>query len=116
MTSGVTYSFKANIQRPRQLLPGGYISYTLPDGSMQQILWVDPGPPTYNNLGPTGAVRSLREAVHAEMGAKLDAMKHERRRDPSTLPAGLAARMAEHRARLGRGAERASLLTANYEL
>jgi hypothetical protein len=116
VTSGVTYSFKANIQRPRQLLPGGYISYTLPDGSMQQILWVDPGPPTYNNLGPTGAVRSLREAVHAEMGAKLDAMKHERRRDPSTLPAGLAARMAEHRARLGRGAERASLLTANYEL
>ena len=116
VTSGVTYIFKANIQRPRQLLPGGYISYTLPDGSMQQILWVDPGPPTYNNLGPTGAVRSLREAVHAEMGAKLDAMKHERRRDPSTLPAGLAARMAEHRARLGRGAERASLLTANYEL
>jgi len=117
VTAGVTYSFKANIQRPRQMLPGGYISYTLPDGSMQQILWVDPSqPPTYNNLGASGAVRSLREAVHAEMGAHLDALKHERRRDPSTLPAGLAARVAQHRERLSHSAERASLVTARYEL
>jgi hypothetical protein len=117
VTPDTRYSFKGNIKRPRQMLPGGYISYIQADGTWNQILWVDPSqPPQYNNLGPSGAVRSLREAVHAEMGAKLDALKHERRRDPSTLPSGLAARVAQHRERLSRSAERASLVTARYEL
>jgi hypothetical protein len=117
LTSGAQYSFKGNIERPRQLLKGGYISYVLPDGSMQQILWVEPGDPQCKNLSlGDGAVRSLREAVHAEMGEALDALKHKRRRDPSTLPAGLARRVSEHRERLGHQDEHARMLKARYEL
>jgi hypothetical protein len=122
-TAGVNYSFRGNIKRPRQLLPGGYISYTLDDGSMQQILWVDPSqPPQYNNLGPASAfsshghVRSLREAVHAKMGANLDELKHARRRDPNTLPSGLAARVAAHRQRLGQTDARTTAVEDRYEL
>jgi hypothetical protein len=47
VTPGTLYSFKGNIKRPRQVLPGSYISYMQADGSWNQILWVDP------NQGPT---------------------------------------------------------------
>lgn len=81
VTSGTSYSFKGNLTRPRQLLPGGYISYQKADNSWQQILWVDPATgPQYNNLGATSGVRSLREELHHQMGARLDQMKHDRRR------------------------------------
>jgi hypothetical protein len=81
VTPGTSYSFKGNITRPRQLLPGGYISYQNADSQWQQILWVDPNTgPQYNNLSATSGVRSLREELHRQMGAKLDEEKHDRRR------------------------------------
>jgi hypothetical protein len=61
VTADARYSFNGSIKHPRQILPGGYISWVDPStNEMQQILWVDPSkPPVLNNLGPaTGA--SLR--------------------------------------------------------
>ena len=66
VTTGTRYSFKGNLTRPRQLLPGGYISYQKADNSWQQILWVDPNTgPQYNNLRAVGGLR----------GAPVDAAK-----------------------------------------
>ena len=48
VTPGTRYSFTGAIQGPRQILPGGYISWVDPaTNEMQQILYVDPNsPPT----------------------------------------------------------------------
>jgi hypothetical protein len=87
VTAGTVYSFKGNIQRPRQLLPGGYISYVQPDGNWNQILWVDPSqPPVYNQPGIADGVPSFRSAIHRAMGAKLDHAKHAQRRKPGACP------------------------------
>jgi hypothetical protein len=53
------YSYAGHILRPRQILPGGYISFTNPtSNALQQILFLGPKP-VLKNLGPaTGA--SLR--------------------------------------------------------
>jgi hypothetical protein len=64
VASGARYSFTGAITRPRQLLKGGYISFTNPSNDeLQQILWVDPSqPPQLRTLGrATGA--SLRQYV-----------------------------------------------------
>jgi hypothetical protein len=69
LTSGTRYSFTGALIRPRQLLPGGYISYLDEEtDNMMQILWVNPGKPTYNNLGhvPSGA-KNLRQWVDGIM-------------------------------------------------
>jgi hypothetical protein len=101
LTPSVRYSFKGNVNRPRQLLPGGYITYREPSGEVQQILWIDPSkPPRYKTLAIGKGCRSLRETVHLEMGESLDGMKHAARRDPKTLPKALADRVAQHRERL----------------
>src|SRR5260370_4283220 len=42
VTPGALYSCRGNIKRPRQLLPGGYISYVHPDLQCTQILCVSP--------------------------------------------------------------------------
>jgi hypothetical protein len=64
--SAVRYSFTGAITRPREILPGGYISWTNPQTfEMQQILWVDPGqPPQLRNLGraPRGSLRLFVES------------------------------------------------------
>jgi hypothetical protein len=59
---GARYSFTGAIKAPRQLLPGGYISYIdMETEQWEQILWVDPSrPPTINNLGPATQGQSLR--------------------------------------------------------
>jgi hypothetical protein len=98
VTPGTQYSFKGNITRPRQLLPGGYISYMQSDGSWQQILWVNPGPPTYNNLSAVTQSKSWREEIHRAMGPTLDAAKHLQRRKEGGLGADVRARIAQHRA------------------
>ena len=80
------YSFTGAVQHPRQILPGGYISWVDPvSNEMQQILWVDPNqPPVLRNLGAaTGASlrlfiecqtyhksREKREALKPEAKAK----------------------------------------------
>jgi hypothetical protein len=67
-TPGTRYSFTGAIKAPRQLLKGGYISYVnLETDEWEQILWVNPGPPTLNDLGPAAAGQSLRVWVDSKM-------------------------------------------------
>jgi hypothetical protein len=81
LTQGARYSFTGAIQRPRQILPGGYISWTNPETlELQQILWVDPnGPPELRNLGraPGGSLR-----LHVEQ--KTHGLVREKRAKPTT--------------------------------
>ncbi len=67
-TPGTRYSFTGAIKSPRQILPGGYISWVNQQtDEMQQLLWVDPdSPPTIHNLGPASGM-SLRQWVDNEM-------------------------------------------------
>jgi hypothetical protein len=117
VTPGARYSFKGNIKRPRQLLPGGYISYVQPDGTWAQILWVNPGqPPQYNNPSVAAANRSLREAVHSAMGADLDAAKHLQRRKKGGLPKAVLDRITEHRARHKAGGHYEGMVRERYLL
>jgi hypothetical protein len=66
-TPGTRYSFTGAIKAPRQILPGGYISFVnTEEDRLQQIQWVDPSrPPTLKDLGPTQG-RSLRELVDSQ--------------------------------------------------
>ncbi len=61
------YSFTGAVKAPRQVLPGGYISWVDPQAdAMKQILWVDPSnPPQINDLGPAPPNMSLRSFVEA---------------------------------------------------
>ena len=70
-TSGTRYSFTGAIKAPRQILPGGYISYiNMETSEWQQILWVDPRqPPTINDLGSATPGKSLRVWVDSKMVA-----------------------------------------------
>jgi hypothetical protein len=67
VSGGKTYSFRGNITAPRQILPGGYISWLNPEtNEMQQILFVDPdSPPHLVDLGPAQGA-SLREWVDSQ--------------------------------------------------
>jgi len=66
-TSGTRYSFGGNIQRPRQLLPGGYISFIDTQAAeVEQILWLG-SKPVLKKLGPVqGSGLSLRAFVDGE--------------------------------------------------
>jgi hypothetical protein len=112
--AGVIFSFMGNIKRPRELLVGGYISYTNADGNWQQILWVDPGPPTLNNLSMDAGVRSLREAVHTAMGPDLTKAKHQQRRKAGGLSAHVEARVREYLDR--DSARREKMFASRYQL
>jgi hypothetical protein len=118
VTPGRPCSFKGNITRPRELLKGGYISYVQPDGSWNQILWVDPSaPPQYRDPKiasqlATG-VRSLRETIHTAMGKGNNSRKHRVRREGvGRLP---ATRAADYPA-IVPDAQREEQLTSWYEL
>jgi hypothetical protein len=95
-TPGAKYSYKGNITRPRQMLEGGYISYVQPDGSWRQILWVEPGPPQYRDLGGLNDVRSLRLELHGKMGEALNQAKHAQRRKAGGLHESVQARIAAY--------------------
>jgi len=64
VTPGTRYSFTGAIKAPRQILPGGYISWVNQQSNeMQQLLWVDPTKaPKIVDLGPASGA-SLREWV-----------------------------------------------------
>jgi hypothetical protein len=65
VTPGTRYSFTGKITAPRQILPGGYISWvdTVKD-EWQQLLYVDKSAkPTIQNLGPADQTKSLREWI-----------------------------------------------------
>src|SRR5215831_6738023 len=71
-TSGTRYSFGGNITAPRQILPGGYISFVdLAQDEWEQILWVDPSkPPVLKDLGPAPSDKSLREWIDSMAPSK----------------------------------------------
>jgi hypothetical protein len=70
VTSGTRYSFGGNVQRPRQLLPGGYISFANPQSAeFEQILFLG-DKPVLRNLGPVkgASVRAFVDNLtHAEV-------------------------------------------------
>jgi len=67
VTTGTRYSFTGAIKHPREILPGGYISWVNhATNEMQQLLWVDPGPPVIKSLGPAQGA-SLRVWVDGKM-------------------------------------------------
>jgi len=117
VTPSTLYSFKGNIKRPRQLLPGGYISYQQADGSWNQILWVDPSqPPSYNNPAVAEGARSLREEIHRAMGAGVDEAKHYQRRKSGGLPEAVSARVSDQRSLRGATDQYEKVLRARYKL
>jgi len=69
VTPGTRYSFKGSLTAPRQMLRGGYISYVdEATDEWMQILWVNPGPPVYNKLGPApSGAKSMRLWVEGVM-------------------------------------------------
>jgi hypothetical protein len=65
VTAGTRYSFTGAIKAPRQILPGGYISWvnTVQD-EWQQLLWVDPSQKPYiQNIGKADQSMSLRQWI-----------------------------------------------------
>jgi hypothetical protein len=68
VTPGTRYSFTGAIKAPRQILPGGYISWVnQKTDEIQQLLWVDTTkPPEIVNLGSASGL-SLREWVDNHM-------------------------------------------------
>ncbi len=108
-TTGTRYSFTGAITAPRQVLPGGYISFIdLETEEWEQILWVDPNqPPTLNQLGPATAGESLRVWVDSEVAKYRKKTKFKR-----VLNAPLMGKCQEHRAKLDKIAtKRAKLYT-----
>jgi hypothetical protein len=87
-TSSARYSFGGNIKKPRQVLPGGYISFANPQSDeLQQILFLGPKP-TLRNLGPASGL-SLRQFVD---GHTYDLVQKSRKPNRA-----LAKRCSEHR-------------------
>jgi hypothetical protein len=78
--AGTRYSFTGAIKAPREILPGGYISWVNPEtNELQQLLFVDPNaPPTIKNLGSASGL-SLREFVEG----KTHEMVRLKRKGPS---------------------------------
>jgi hypothetical protein len=68
MTSGTRYSFTGAVTKPRDILPGGYISFVNQENDeWQQILYLG-STPQLQTLGPaSGDKRSMREWVDNEM-------------------------------------------------
>ncbi|HYK35693.1 hypothetical protein [Alloacidobacterium sp.] len=66
-TPATRYSFTGSIKSPRQLLPGGYISFVNHDlDEWQQIQYLD-STPKLINLGKASADKSLREWIDGVM-------------------------------------------------
>jgi hypothetical protein len=65
VTPGTRYSFTGAIKGPRQILPGGYISWVnIEIDEWQQLMYVDPAkPPTIDNIGKADETKSLREWI-----------------------------------------------------
>jgi hypothetical protein len=61
-TPGTRYSFTGAVKAPRQILPGGYISWVDPEaGIWQQLQYFDPNaPPRIVDLGPATGAASMR--------------------------------------------------------
>lgn len=70
VTPGTRYSFTGALKAPRQILPGGYISWVNQEADeWQQLLYLS-AKPVINNMGQAAADKSLREWIDAEMQTK----------------------------------------------
>lgn len=67
VATGTRYSFTGALKAPRQILPGGYISWINQESQeCQQLQYIDPNqPPKIVDLGPATG-KSLREWVHTK--------------------------------------------------
>ena len=65
VTPGTRYSFTGAIKAPRQILPGGYISWVnIEQDEWQQLLWVDDTkPPEIKDIGKADEKKNLREWI-----------------------------------------------------
>lgn len=72
VTPGTRYSFTGAIKGPRQILPGGYISWVNTEkDEWQQLMYVDPSkPPTIQDIGKADSSKSLREWIDSLEAAK----------------------------------------------
>ncbi len=87
-TSGVLYSFGGHIQRPRQVLPGGYISFVnTVTNQLQQILFLDATP----------ELRTLGSASGLSLRAFVDGKTNELVRKSRKHNHALSSRCIEHR-------------------
>jgi hypothetical protein len=67
VTPGTRYSFTGALKGPRQILPGGYISWVNQEADeWQQLLYLS-ATPKIVNMGKASADKSLREWIDAEM-------------------------------------------------
>ncbi|HVU49651.1 MAG TPA: hypothetical protein VHL80_03130 [Polyangia bacterium] len=99
VTPGTRYSFGGNVKKPRQILPGGYISFVdTQKHEMEQILWIG-AKPALRNLGPaTGA--SLRVFVD---GQTRQLVRDSRTPNDALTSENKARRSALHAAARARG-------------
>jgi hypothetical protein len=87
-TSGTRYSFGGNIKRPRQVLPGGYISFINSGAKeVEQILF----------LGPTPQLRDLGPASGASLRVFVDGKTREQVHKHRKPNHALAKYTREHR-------------------
>lgn len=71
-TPGTRYSFTGALKGPRQVLPGGYISWVNAEkDEWQQLMYVDPGKPPYiQDIGKADNSKSLREWIDSLEAAR----------------------------------------------
>jgi hypothetical protein len=103
VTPGTRYSYTGAITRPRQILPGGYISWIDPvKNEWQQLQYLDPkAHPVIKNLGPTSAdAKSLREWLHTKRGDAPTTLRTTRELSMSPENTKLLERCAADRAAL----------------
>jgi len=74
--AGTHYSFTGALTAPRQILPGGYISWINPVSEEWQQLQYLSATPTIVNLGPANH-KSLREWIHTK-NADVDGLRNTR--------------------------------------
>jgi len=105
--AGLRYSFNNQLTAPRQILPGGYISFLNQETeTWQQILYVDPNaPPTLHDLGPATNRRSHREWVDNMWTKEKASLGKARHQAVRHAPAHVEAHRRDHSRRLAAIAE-----------
>jgi hypothetical protein len=101
--AGTRYSFTGALQAPRQILPGGYISWYDPEtGGWQQLKYFDQGP-VIVDLPPSSG-NSLREWIHTQ--SPTEGLRRPRALSQGFTNRDLTASTERRRVHLDRAAER----------
>lgn len=67
-TPGTRYSFTGALKAPRQIMPGGYISWLDPEGdNWQQLRWIDPNGPRSSSILARHRVRACASGSMGSM-------------------------------------------------